>query len=79
MNQLALSFSECRVPSADSQCGVLLRAMKRGERLTVALALDKYGCYALSQRCGELRRLGWPVLSRTVDSNGKHFKEYWLA
>ena len=79
MNQLAISFTECRVPSEDSQCGVLLRAMKKGERLTVASALTQYGCYALSQRCGELRRMGWPVLSRTVESNGKHFKEYWLA
>ena len=76
MNQLAISF--CRVPSEDSQCGVLLRAMKRGERLTVASALSQYGCYAISQRVGELKKMGWPVQSQMVERNGKRFAEYWL-
>lgn len=41
--QLAIDFTPCRVPSDETQCGVLLRAMKRGERLTVASALSQYG------------------------------------
>ena len=56
----------CVVPKPDTQNGVLLRALQRGEKLTVALALTKYGVYALSQRMGELKRMGWPVQSRTI-------------
>lgn len=74
MTQLEL-LAPCRVPDKDTQCYRLLAAMKRGERLTVARALNEYGVYALSQRCGELRdEYGWPIQSRYV---GK-YKEYWL-
>lgn len=54
--------------------------MRQGERLTVAVALSKYGVYALSQRVGELKRkYGWPVKSRMVETNGgAHISEYWL-
>lgn len=76
--QLAIDFTPCRVPSDETQCGVLLRAMKRGERLTVASAPSQYGCYALSQRVSELKKMGWPVKSQMVERNGKRFAEYWL-
>lgn len=83
MNQLAIDFAaapRCIVPDADTQLGTILRALQRGERLTVAQALTEYGCYALSQRIGDLRRMGWPICSRTVyrmDSK-KRFSEYWM-
>lgn len=80
MNQLAIDFAKpVTVPPSDSQCGQLLRAFKRGERLTVAEALSKYGVYALSQRVGELKRAGWPVKSEriTVDS-GANICRYWM-
>lgn len=61
-----------------TQAELLADAFDRGERLTVALALDRYGVYALSQRCGELFRAGYPVESRTVAlPNGKHVSEYF--
>jgi hypothetical protein len=64
--QLAL-LPECRVPAKDSQCYRLLIALQAGARLTVKLALEQHGVYALSQRCGELRReYGWPVQSRAL-------------
>ena len=53
------------VPDATTQCGQILRALQRGEALTVAEALAKYGCYALSQRIGELKRMGWPIRSES--------------
>jgi hypothetical protein len=62
-----------------SQLKALMDAFERGERLTVASAMDKYGIYALSQRCGELwRKCGYPVESRTITTpTGKHVSEYF--
>lgn len=61
-----------------TQVEQLAEAFDRGETLTVAVALGKYGIYALSQRCGELFKTGYPVDSRTVNlPNGKHVSEYF--
>jgi hypothetical protein len=61
-----------------SQVEQLAQAFDAGERLTVATALAKYGIYALSQRCGELWRSGYPVESQTVAlPNGKRVSEYF--
>lgn len=83
MNQIAIDFAanapRCTVPDPDTQCGQLLRAMQAGKRLTVAVALTEYGVYALSQRCTDLRRMGWPVSSRTITTpSGKRVSEYWV-
>ena len=65
--QMTLEYSpRCVVPEPDTLLGTLLRALQRGERLTVAQALTEYGVYALSQRMGDLRRMGWPVMKTTV-------------
>lgn len=55
-------------------------AMQAGVRLTVKIALEQYGVYALSQRIGDLRRkYGWPVLSKTVVVGPRtHVSEYYL-
>ena len=80
MNQLAIDFTarpRCSVPEPETQLGTLLRALQRGERLTVAVAMSEYSIYALSQRMGDLKRMGWPVQSRTVSTNsGKRISEY---
>ena len=62
-----------------TQLEKLADAFDRGERLTVATALDKYDIYALSQRCGELwRKWGYPVDSRTITTpGGAHVSEYF--
>lgn len=63
--------------SSQKQLWTLIGALGRGERLTVALALSEYGCYALSQRMGELRALGWPIRSSTIAlPSGKRVSEY---
>ena len=84
MTQLAIDFApvrrEPRYPlSSQRQLWTLLEALRRGERLTVAVALGKYDVYALSQRCGELRRLGWPIRSKMIKVvSSKHVAQYWL-
>ena len=68
-----------RIPPKGSQTYRLLLAMRNGQRLTVAKALNEHGCYALSQRCTDLRRMGWPIQSRTLKMpSGAHVSEYWL-
>ena len=60
-----------------TQTDTLKAAFDRGETLTVAEALTLYGIYALSQRCGELRREGYPLESELVEiPNGKHVARY---
>lgn len=73
MIQLAISLEprrECVVPDEQTQAGKLLRAFQRGEALTVAEALSRYGCYALSQRVGELKRAGWPITAERYRTAG---------
>jgi hypothetical protein len=67
-----------RVPEKGTQCYELLRAFQRGERLSVKVALDQYGVYALSQRVGELRRMGWPIVDVMTKTSTAHFKTYWM-
>lgn len=73
-------FPTYRIPDKGTQCRALLDAMQRGERLTVAVALSRYGVYALSQRCGELRnKLHWPIKSKMVETEGgARVACYWL-
>lgn len=78
--QLALElFNPVRVPREHTQNYRLLIALQSGVRLTVAKALSEHQIYALSQRIGELKRLGWPIKSRTVETaGGAHVSEYFL-
>ena len=57
----------------------LLAAFQRGERLTVASAISRYGVYALSQRVGELKRDGHGIKGEMKTMcNGKRVKVYWM-
>jgi hypothetical protein len=76
MTQLDLLATE---PQADTQCKTLLDAFRRGEVLTVSDALHRYGVYALSQRCGDLREMGWNVQGEMIKlPNGKRIAQYKL-
>lgn len=76
----AVMDREVKVPEQGTQAYTLLRAFKRGERLTVKTALDQYGVYALSQRVGELKRMGWPIESATVTTgSGAKVSCYWMV
>ena len=61
---------ETVVPDADTQQGKILRYLRNGGSLTVGEALSMFGCYALSQRIGELKRAGWPIVSRPYKTPG---------
>ena len=66
--------------NSQRQLWALLGAFRRGERLTAIMALRAYEILALSQRCGDLRRLGWPIESRLIRTRSdKHVSEYWIA
>lgn len=76
MTQLDL-LTPCRVPKDGTQHYTLLMAFKRGEVLTVGTALLNYGVYALSQRVGELKDMGWPIESERVEGASHH--RYWMS
>jgi hypothetical protein len=80
MTQADLCFdAPVKIPPKGTQNHELLMAMQRGEKLTVARALNGFGVYALSQRMGELRRMGWPVRSRMIETQGgARVAEYWM-
>ena len=67
------------IPAQGSQCYAILTDMFDGKKFTVLTALKRKGCYALSQRMGDLRRFGWPVKSEWIEvMRGKRVKQYWL-
>jgi len=79
MTQLDLLEPRCKVPERGGQLYEILMYLQAGGRLTVAKALTELGVYALSQRCGDLRRMGWPIQSRTIETNGgARVSEYFL-
>jgi Helix-turn-helix domain len=62
------------------QCQTLLRHLEAGHRLTPLVAAFELGVMALSQRMGELRRAGHPILVETVKlPSGKRVAGYSLA
>lgn len=77
---IAANAPRCTVPDLDTLQGKLLRALQRGERLTPISALQGYQCFSLSQRMGELKRAGWPIISEMVKMpSGKRVAEYSLG
>ena len=79
MTQAELSFTDpVRIPTARKTKAVLM-AMAQGRRLTVAIALNELGVYALSQEVGRVKDHGWTVHTRTIEvSPGVHVSEYWM-
>jgi hypothetical protein len=62
-----------------SQKERILAYLKTGKGLTVIAALREFGCFALSQRIGELRRAGHPITRATVKTiSGKRVGYYLL-
>jgi hypothetical protein len=57
---------------------IINHLMTRGP-LTVVEAITYIGCYALSQRCGDLRREGFPIKDKWITTNtGTKIKQYYL-
>ena len=75
-----LELIHVRVPERGTMTWDLLMALKNGEKLTPLTALERYRCFSLSQRMGELRRGGWPIRSEMVRVNsGKKVAMYWMG
>ncbi len=63
-----------------TQSELIYEHLSKGGTLTVAEALSQFGCYALSQRIGDLKRMGVPIDSEMVKvGEGKRVKRYWLG
>lgn len=80
MTQVEISFSpRCKVPERGTMTRELLDALKAGERLTPLMAVGRFQCLSLSQRIGELKRMGWPICSEMIQVNsGKRVACYWM-
>lgn len=80
MTQTEISFEpRCKPLARGTQHYEILMYLKQTGPLTVGKALRELNVYALSQRIGELKRQGWPIQSRTVETNGgARVSEYFL-
>ena len=62
-----------------SQNEKILAALKRGP-LTPMEALERFGCFRLAARVGELRERGHAIgVEKVATETGKHVARYWLA
>lgn len=53
--------------------------MKKGNAITPLEALDKFGCFRLSERIREIEKLGVKVVhGRHVTPDGKRVGKYWI-
>jgi hypothetical protein len=60
-----------------TQAGLILEHLRAGNRITALEALDAFGCFRLAARIHELRRDGWGIQERTVETRGgKRVAEY---
>lgn len=77
--QPELSFAEPETHRRPTQAGRILAHLRAGNRLTALEALEKFGCFRLAARVHELRRDGWQIEERTVETRGgKRVAEYSL-
>ena len=56
----------------------ILDHLLRGESITPITALELFECFALSQRIGELRRMGHDIETVPVASGRKRYASYRL-
>jgi hypothetical protein len=62
-----------------TQAGRILAYLRAGNRITALDALESFGCFRLAARIHELRREGWAIEERTVETRGgKRVAEYSL-
>ena len=61
-----------------SQTTEILKALKRGKKLTPLEALDKFGTFRLGARILELRQAGYDIKTRMVRKGRARVAEYSL-
>ena len=75
--QPELSFGQPETHRRPTQAGHILAYLRAGNRITALEALDAFGCFRLAARIHELRRDGWQISERTVETRGgKRVAEY---
>lgn len=59
-----------------SQNAGILAALKEGAKITPMGALRRFGCFRLSARIADIRKMGYKVKTRIVSRNRKNYAEY---
>ena len=78
--QPELSFGAPETHRRPTQAGRILAHLRAGNRLTALEALESFGCFRLAARIHELRREGWQIEERTVETrSGKRVAEYSMG
>lgn len=62
----------------DSQCQLILDALRQGEELTPLDALQRWGCFRLGARVWDLKRAGIPIDVEIIKHGQKRFACYSL-
>jgi Helix-turn-helix domain len=74
-----LEDNEQSISRAKSHCELILEHLQAGHTLTHIDALEKFRCWALSQRITDLRRKGHRILTEMVEvPSGKRIAQYRL-
>lgn len=63
----------------DSQNKNILTYLKKGGKITQMEALVMFGCFRLSGRIYDLKKLGYNIKAEKVTKNKKTFCQYSLA
>jgi len=62
-----------------TQAEAILNFLKAGNKITPLEALERFGSLRLGAVIFELKKSGFVIESRMVETNtGKHVKEYWM-
>lgn len=66
-------------PESKTQCEMILKALKNGEKLTHLKAEERFKCLRLGARIYDLKQKGHDIQRRMVTvPSGKRVAEYWL-
>ncbi len=62
-----------------SQNQQILNHLQSGKKLTAIQALNKFDCFRLSARIGDIKELGYNIQTIPIKKNGKRFAQYSLV
>ena len=63
-----------------SQTDMILKALKKGRKLTPLDALQEFGSFRLGARIYDIKQMGYNIITSMVkSSNGKTFASYKLV
>ena len=75
--QPELSFAPAETHKRPTQAGRILAYLREGHRITALEALELFQCFRLAARVHELRREGWNIIERAVETaSGKRIAQY---